>query len=106
MEVGQAVLALNFFADKLELPERPLGIIHVLQISKRTLVHASLQPIRGNPGALSPVHQGLANLAHFEKGGSLDIVPVLPGEGVHNLLLSSLLSTPMQPPMYSAFTPQ
>merc|ERR1719234_2079232 len=101
VEVGQAVLALNFFADKLELPERPLGIVLILQISKRNLVHTSLQPIRGNPGALSPVHQGLANLAHFEEGGGLDIIPVLPGEGVHNLLLGSLLPANLQPLVFT-----
>merc|ERR1719234_2848147 len=89
MEVGQAVLALNFFADKLELPERPLSVILILQISKRNLVHTSLQSIRGNPGALGPVHQGLANLAHFEK------------EGIHDLLLGSLLPTNLQPLVFT-----
>merc|ERR1719305_850926 len=96
VEVGQAVLALNFFTDKLELSERPLSVVLVLQVSKRNLVHAPLQTIRGNPGALGHVHQGLANLADFEKGGSLDIIPVLPGERVDNLLFGALLPSDLQ----------
>ena len=130
------------------------------------LIHTPLQPIGGNPGALGPeksalatharekvlpVHQSLADLANFEKGGSLDIIPewkiyearlfvcnnnlfnvptqqmksiiiwshgidrlfrnhhgswqhdlwiqglpVLPGEGVDNLLLGALLSSYLQ----------
>merc|ERR1719370_2357618 len=96
VEVGQAVLALNFLAHKLDLSERPLGIILVLQISKRDLVDAALETIGGNPCTSGPVHQSLANLADFEEGGSLDVIPVLPGEGVHNLLLGSLLASNLQ----------
>merc|ERR1719238_131561 len=96
VEVGQAVLALHFLAHKLELSERPLGVVLVLQISERDLVDAALEAIRGDPCTSSPVHQGLANLADFEEGGSLDVIPVLPGEGVHNLLLGSLLSSNLQ----------
>merc|ERR1719477_221544 len=96
VEVGEAVLALDFLAHKLELSERPLGIVLVLQISKRDLVDAALETIGGDPCTSGPVHQGLANLADFEEGGRLDVIPVLPGEGVHNLLLGSLLASNLQ----------
>merc|ERR1719411_1073999 len=96
VEVGEAVLALNFLAHKLELSERPLGVVLILQISKRDLVDAALETIGGDPCTGGPVHQGLANLADFEEGGSLDVIPVLPGEGVDNLLLGSLLASNLQ----------
>merc|ERR1719220_278942 len=96
MEVGEAVLALNLLAHKLELSEGPLGVVLILQISKRDLVDAALKAIGGDPCTGGPVHQGLANLADFEEGGSLDVIPVLPGEGVDNLLLGSLLASNLQ----------
>merc|ERR1719477_533692 len=96
VEVGEAILALDLLAHKLELSERPLGVILVLQISKRDLVDAALETIGGDPCTSGPVHQGLANLADFEEGGRLDVIPVLPGEGVHNLLLGSLLASNLQ----------
>ena len=40
---------LNFLAHKLELSERPLGVVLVLQISKRDLVDAALETIGGDP---------------------------------------------------------
>merc|ERR1719322_335322 len=96
VEIGEAVLALNLLAHELELSERPLGVILVLQISKRDLIDAALEAIGGDPCTSGPVHQGLANLADFEEGGRLDVIPVLPGEGVHNLLLGSLLASNLQ----------
>merc|ERR1719391_1594267 len=96
VEVGEAVLALNLLAHKLELSEGPLGVVLILQISKRDLVDAALETIGGDPCTSGPVHQSLANLADFEEGGRLDVIPVLPGEGVDNLLLGSLLATNLQ----------
>ena len=49
MEVGQAVLALYLLTDELELPEGTLGILILLQVSQRDLVHTALQTIRRNP---------------------------------------------------------
>merc|ERR1719188_1653254 len=92
---GQAH-AVDFLTHKLELSERPLGVVLVLQISKRDLVDAALETIGGDPCTSGPVHQSLANLADFEEGGRLDVIPVLPGEGVDNLLLGSLLATNLQ----------
>merc|ERR1719180_313022 len=66
MKVGQAVLALDLLTHKLELPVGPLGVILVLQVSEGDLVDSALEPIAGNPGSLSPVDQGLANLADLE----------------------------------------
>ncbi len=39
-------------------------------------------------GTRGPGHQGLADLADIEDTGCLDVIPVLPGEGVLGLLLA------------------
>ena len=48
IEAGEAVLALDILTDELELPVRPLGVILVLEISKRNLEDTTLQTLRGN----------------------------------------------------------
>ena len=53
VEVGEAVLALDVLADELELPEGPLGVSLVLEISQRDLVDAALETIRGDPVILN-----------------------------------------------------
>ena len=45
---------LDLLAHKLELSERPLGVVLVLQISKRDLVDAALETIGGNPCSSGP----------------------------------------------------
>merc|ERR1719430_643153 len=67
-----------------------------LEISQRNLIDTSLQTIRGNLGSSSSVDQGLANLTNFEDRGGLDIIPILPCEGVDNLLLGSFFATNFQ----------
>ena len=49
VEVGQAVLALDLLTDELELPEGPLGILVLLQVSQGHLVDAALQTVRRDP---------------------------------------------------------
>ena len=92
VEVGQAVLALNLLAEKTELFEGPLGILLALQIGQGDLVDASLQTIGGDPGTLGTVDKGLADIPNLEDGRGLDVVPVLAGEGVDDLLLGTLLA--------------
>ena len=65
----------------------------ILKISKRDFVDAALETIRGDPGALGSVNQGLADITDLEDGGGLDVVPVLAGEGIDNLLLDALLAS-------------
>ena len=50
VEAGQAVLGLDILTDELELPVRPLGIILILEISKRHLEDATLQTLRSDLG--------------------------------------------------------
>ena len=45
VEGGQTVLALDILNDQLELPEGPLGVVLVLQISKRHLKDTSLESL-------------------------------------------------------------
>lgn len=82
MEVRQNIAALDILSNEAELAERPLGIIIILQISQRDLEDSVLQSLRGNFGTLGPVDQSLADLARREHRRCLDIVPVLPREGV------------------------
>uniref|UniRef100_T1E295 Putative secreted protein n=1 Tax=Psorophora albipes TaxID=869069 RepID=T1E295_9DIPT len=86
VEVAQHVAAMDILGNQLELAERSLGVGVVLQIGQRNLKHAALQTVRGNPGALGTVHQGLADLAGREHVRGLDIVPILTGEGIYDLL--------------------
>ena len=51
VEAGQAVLALDILDHQLELSVGPLGVILVLEVSKGHLEHATLQTVRGDPGA-------------------------------------------------------
>lgn len=71
----------------------------VLQVSKRHLIDAALETVGGQLGSLSAVDQSLADIANLENCGSLDVVPVLAGERVDDLLLDSLLASLGQPLM-------
>ena len=57
VEAGQAVLGLDILTDELELPVRPLGVILVLEISKRNLEDTTLQTLGGDLGTSSSVKQ-------------------------------------------------
>ena len=48
------------------------------------------------PGTLGAVDEGLADIADLEHGGGLDVIPVLAGEGIDDLLLGTLLATDLQ----------
>lgn len=89
VEIGEDILALHVLADELELPEVGLGTV---KISKRDFEDTSLKTLRSDLRSLGPVDQGLSDLAVGEHGGGLNVVPLLAGEGIHGLLLSSLLA--------------
>merc|ERR1719402_596685 len=93
MEAGETVLSLDLFDEELKLSVGSLGILLSLEISKRTLKDTSLQTLRGNFGSLCSVNQSLANLTVCEDGWSLNVIPVLPGERINDLLLNSLLAS-------------
>ncbi len=70
-----------------------MAILHVsVEVRERHLEDTALEVVVGVPDTLCPVHQRLANIALLEKGRGLDVVPVLAGKGVNDLLLDSLLS--------------
>lgn len=93
MEVGEDVAALNVFSDELELAERTLGIVVVLQIGQRDLEHAALQSLGSNLCSLGTVDQSLADLAAGEHGWSLNVIPIFASEGIDDLLLGSLFAS-------------
>lgn len=81
VEVGQHVLALDILADEAHVAERLVLIL--VEVGQRHLEHATLEALGGDLGALSAVHQGLADLANLEHGRRLDVIPILAGEGIH-----------------------
>lgn len=90
VEVGQQVLALDLIDSQLDLLE---GVVLLsLQIGQRHLEHSALEVVVGKSQTGGSVHEGLADVSVLKGGGSLDVVPVLLGEGVHNSLLDTLLS--------------
>ena len=91
VEVGQAGLALNFIDAQAELAESVLLRLGV-QVTQAHLEHTSLQTIFRVLQALSAVDESLSDLTDVEHGRSLDVIPVLAGERVNDLLLQSLLT--------------
>lgn len=81
VEVGEAVLALDLIDSQLDLTERVLLVL--VQVSERDLEDTALQGIVGVLQTLGAVDEGLANLANVEGGRSLNVIPVLTGEGVN-----------------------
>lgn len=75
VEVGQAVLALDFVDSELDLAERVVLIL--LEIGERDLEDAALEGVVGVLETSGAVDKGLANVADLEGGGCLDAVPVL-----------------------------
>ena len=97
MEVGEAVLALDLIDTQLDLAERVLLVL--VQVSEGDLEDTALQGIVGVLHTLGAVDEGLANVANVEGGRSLDIIPVLAGEGVNakvaQLINRETISTPV-----------
>ena len=90
VEVGKTVLAGNFLNLKTNLSETIFLVI--VQISKVHIDNTVLKVILGILQTLSTVNQGLSDIANFEKGGSLDVIPVLAREGINGLLLETFLA--------------
>eukprot|EP00842_Homolaphlyctis_polyrhiza_P006672 jgi/Hompol1/7005/HPOL_003815-RA len=79
VEVGEAGVARNFLDLELDLAET---VIHVLgEIGKVDLENTVLEVVLGVLETLGAVDERLANVAGLEERGSLDVVPVLAGEG-------------------------
>lgn len=93
VEVGKNIASLDILGDELELAERALSVVVVLQIGERNFKHAPLKTVRGDSCSLGTIYQGLANLAGSEHRWSFHIIPVLTREGVDNLLFGSLFAT-------------
>lgn len=91
VEVGQASLSLDFVYAKAELAE---GLVLALgvQIPKGDIQDAPTEGIIGVLQALGAVDEGLPQVTDGEAGGGLNVVPVLAGERIDDLLLQSLLS--------------
>jgi len=84
VEVGEAVLALDLIDTQLDLAERVLLVL--VQVSERDLEDTALQSIVGVLHTLGTVDKGLTDLTNVKGGRSLDVIPVLTGEGVDAIL--------------------
>ena len=80
VEVGQAVLSLDFVNLETDLSERVFLV--VVQIGQRNLKNTVLQVVIGIFQTLSSVDKSLADVANLKERGGFDIVPVFTGEGV------------------------
>merc|ERR1719354_57914 len=89
VEVGEAMFALDILADQLEFPE---GGLVLVEISLFAFKDTSLKTIGSNLGSYGPGNQSLSDLAAVEHAWGFDIIPVLLGEGVDNLLFASFLA--------------
>merc|ERR1711972_1104415 len=96
IKAGQAVLSLHIVTDEPELTEAPFGTSFALQVSEGDLEDAALKSIGGNLGTLCAVHEGLADVTDLKACRGLDVVPVLAGEGIDDLLFGTLLATDLQ----------
>jgi len=84
VEVGEAVLALDLINTQLDLAERVL--LALVQVSEGDLEDTALQGVVGVLHTLGAVDEGLADVANLKGGRSLDIVPVLAGEGIDTII--------------------
>lgn len=91
VEVGQASLPLDLINAKTELAESLILALGV-QVTKGDIKDTTTKVVISVLQTLSAVDEGLAEVTDGEAGGSLDVVPVLAGEGIDDLLLESLLS--------------
>ena len=89
VERGEAVGALDVLDLELHLPESLVLIL--VQVSEGALHDSTPQSIRGDLGSLGAVDDSLTNVGVGEEGGGTNIIPVLFGEGVDDLLFKTLL---------------
>ena len=91
VERGQAVASLHILNLQPELTECLVFIL--VQIGKRNLDDATTESVAGKLGTSRLVDDSEADIGLGENSGSLDIIPLLLGEGVSDLLLGPLLLT-------------
>jgi hypothetical protein len=72
---------LDFVDLQLDLTERTRLVLG--EITERHLNDTTVERVVGVTETLSTVDKSLTDLADFEHGRSLDIIPILTGEGVN-----------------------
>lgn len=90
VEVGEEVLALDLVDSQLDSAERV--ILLALQIGKRDVKDTALKLVVGVLETGGTVDKSLTDITVLKGGRSLDVVPVLTGEGVDDSLLDTFLS--------------
>jgi hypothetical protein len=90
VEVGEAVLALDFVDTELDLAESVVFV--VLKISERDLKDTALQGVVGILQTGGSVDKGFSNISDLECGRSLDGIFIFAREGIHGPLLQALLA--------------
>ncbi len=88
VEVGEAGAALDTVNLQLELAVSLLVVL--VEVGEGSLDDTALERVIGVLETLGSVDESLADVAVLEEGGSLDVVPVLAGEGVDSPLLVTL----------------
>jgi len=90
VEVEDAVLALDIFADELEFS---VGLSVAVEVGLVAIVNSALESVSGDLVTDGSGDQGVADVSDFEDGWGFDGVPVLFGEWVDDLLLTTFFGS-------------
>jgi len=87
VEVQDAVLALDIFADELEFS---VALTVVVEVGLVAVVDSTFESVSGHLVTGGSGDQGVSDVPDLEDGWGFDLVPIFLGEWVDDLLLSSL----------------
>ncbi len=91
---GLPQFPLDLLDGELQLAEGCVLVGDLVEVSEAALVHAAHEAVRSLLHGLGLVADGLRELAGLEGRGGNDVVPLLAGQGLNDLLLVTALATP------------
>jgi len=90
VEVQDAVLALDILAHEFELSEASSVVVEVGLVA---VEHSALEAIGGHSVTGGSGDEGLTDLSDLEHRRGFDVIPILLGEWIDDLLLTALFAT-------------
>jgi len=98
VEVQDAVFALDIFADEFEFS---VSLAVIVKVGLVTVVNSTFESISGDLVTDGSCDQSVTDVSDFEDGWGFDGVPVLFGEWVDDLLLTSFFGSFCQPLVFT-----
>jgi len=98
VEVQDAVFALDIFADEFEFS---VSLTVVVEVGLVAVVNSAFKSVSGDLVTDGSGDQSVSNVSDFEDGWGFDGVPVLFGEWVDDLLLTSFFGSFCQPLVFT-----